>query len=290
MWKRNELCSKGVPCRSRMRKRIRPSSDSSISSLRRAKLTRAAFTTERSVAIASSRRTNPWSRTRIVFSCITWSITATKPSIGTLYVGASGFSYPTWRGGFYPERAKPSEFLRLYAERLPSVELNTTGYRLPPEDSFRRWAEETPPEFRFAVKLPAHFARRLATVEERLRLLGARLGVLRVVAPQTADPGFVALLVGSLDPALPIAFDFRHRSWDDVNIAPAVRVDDWDADAPFRYLRFRDPPYTGDDLHEFAEGIRRLLDRGIDVYAYFKHEDEPSAPLYAERLLELTSA
>src|SRR5919199_2961987 len=60
-WKRNELCSKGVPCLSRRRKRIRPASESSISSLRRAKLTRAALTTERSSAIESSSRTKPWS-------------------------------------------------------------------------------------------------------------------------------------------------------------------------------------------------------------------------------------
>jgi uncharacterized protein YecE (DUF72 family) len=206
------------------------------------------------------------------------------------YIGASGFSYPSWRGGFYPSDAKPPDFLRLYGERLPSVELNTTGYRLPPESSFRRWAEQTPPDFRFAVKLPAHFSRQLGTFEERLRLLGARLGVLRVVALQAADPGFLALLLGSLDPALRIAFDFRHPSWDDVEISPAVRVNDWDANAPFRYLRFRDPPYTDDDLRRLAERIRGLLDRGVDVFAYFKHEDEPSAPLYAERLLELTAA
>ena len=48
--------------------------------------------------------------------------------MGTLYAGTSGFSYPTWRGGFYPAEAKPADFLRLYAERLPSVELNSTGY------------------------------------------------------------------------------------------------------------------------------------------------------------------
>jgi uncharacterized protein YecE (DUF72 family) len=67
-------------------------------------------------------------------------------------------------------------------------------------------------------------------------------------------------------------------------------VHDCDANAPFRYLRFRDPPYTDAALRDLAERIRGLLDRGIDVYAYFKHEDEPRAPLYAERLLELTSA
>src|ERR671938_676229 len=78
MWNRNALCSKGVPCLSRIRKRIRPASDSSSSSLRRAKLTRAALTTERSVAIASSRRKNPWSRTRIASAAITLYVGATS--------------------------------------------------------------------------------------------------------------------------------------------------------------------------------------------------------------------
>src|SRR5436309_2570664 len=88
MWNRNALCSKGVPCLSRMRKRIKPSSASSISSLRRAKLTRAAFTTERSVAIAPSRRTKPWSRTRTASSAITLSVVAmSEPSLEPLPEG-----------------------------------------------------------------------------------------------------------------------------------------------------------------------------------------------------------
>lgn len=203
------------------------------------------------------------------------------------HVGASGFSYATWKPDFYPADARPEDFLRLYAERLPSVELNTTGYRLPAETSFVRWAEQTPPGFKFAVKLPGHFARQLATFNERMRLLGERLGVIRVVALQAADPGFLALLLGSLDPEIRVAFDFRHPSWDDVDVAPGVRVDDWDANAPFRYLRFREPPYSDDDLRATAERIRPLLDAGVDVYAYFRHEDEPTAPRYAERLIEL---
>src|SRR5437016_8088037 len=67
-WKRNALCSNGVPCRSRIRNVISPASASSNSSLRRAKLTRAPLTTERSFAIASSSRTKPWSRTRTILS------------------------------------------------------------------------------------------------------------------------------------------------------------------------------------------------------------------------------
>src|ERR671918_1461237 len=64
MWKRNELCSKGVPCRSRIRNLIRPLSRLSISSFRTANETRAEFTTDRSSAIWESSRTNPWSNTR----------------------------------------------------------------------------------------------------------------------------------------------------------------------------------------------------------------------------------
>jgi uncharacterized protein YecE (DUF72 family) len=209
--------------------------------------------------------------------------------VAEAYIGASGFSYPGWKPDFYPADARPEEFLQRYAERLPSVELNTTGYRLPSENSFRQWSARTPATFRFAVKLPGHFTRQLGAFAERVSLLGERLGVIRVVVAQGADPGFLALLFGSLDPELRIAFDLRHPSWEGVDVAPGVRVDDWDADAPFRYVRFREPPYSEDDLRAFAERIRPLLDDGVDVYGYFRHEDEPTAPFYAERLLKLVS-
>ena len=217
-------------------------------------------------------------------------MTATFSSVPGLYVGASGFSYPTWRGDFYPAGSRPEDFLRLYADRLPSVELNTTGYRLPAEGHFDRWAEQTPPEFRFAVKLPGHFSRQLGTVNERFARLGDRLGVVRVVVMQAADPGFLTLLFGSIDPTWRIAFDFRHASWDGVDVSPAVRVDDWKADAPFRYVRFREPPYSEEQLVGIATRLQEQLAGGSDVYAYFRHEDEPTAPRYAERVLELVGA
>ena len=203
------------------------------------------------------------------------------------YVGASGFSYPSWKPGFYPADAKPEEFLNLYAARLPSVELNTTGYRLPAEGSFVRWAEQTPAHFRFAVKLPAHFARRLDTFEERVSLLGERLGVVRVTVNQPRDEGFLALLLGSLDPSIRLAFDFRDESWNGVELERGVRVGDWDAPEPYRYVRFREPPYSDDDLRAAAARVGPLLAAGIDVYAYFRHEDEPRAPMYGQRLRDL---
>jgi uncharacterized protein YecE (DUF72 family) len=226
----------------------------------------------------------------MVPSGITSAVTATPASVAGLYVGTSGWSYPPWRGAFYPEQTRPKDFLRHYAERLPSVELNTSAYQLPSEEHFNSWAEQVPPEFRFAVRMPrliTHASRfgLLGTFGERARLLGEKLGPVLVVLERKRDEGFLELLLGSLDPELEVAFDFRHESWEGVEVP--VRVNSLEGDAPFRYLRLREPPYDDDALVGWAERLRPLLDEGLRVYCYFKHEDEPTGPAYAERLLEL---
>ena len=142
-----------------------------------------------------------------------------------------------------------------------------------------------PDGFSFAVKAPRRALRDVATVEERLRRLGDRLGPMRVVVESPRDDGLLALLLGSTD--LRLALDLRDESWDGVDVAPAVRVNDWEAEAPFRYLRFREPPHTEDELAAIAARIEPLLRAGVEVFAYFRHEDAPTAPSYAARLLEL---
>ena len=217
---------------------------------------------------------------------------ATPASVTGAYVGTSGFSYPSWRGGFYPERAKPAEFLELYSGELPSVELNTTFYQLPSEDQMHRWAAQTPSGFRFSVKVNrriTHGGRLelLPTFLEQARALGERLGPFLVQFPETRtrDDGFLQLLLGSLDPDLEYAFEFRHESWAGAEVP--VRVNSLEGDAPFRYLRLREPPYDEAALGGWADRLRPLLADGIRVYCYFKHEDEPTGALYAKRLLEL---
>jgi uncharacterized protein YecE (DUF72 family) len=224
---------------------------------------------------------------------MTSGVTATPPSVTGLYVGTSGWSYPSWKPDFYPADAKPADFLRFYAERLPTVELNTTGYRLPAEQQFERWAAATPPGFRFAPKLNAYRLSAIGTFEERVRRLGDRLGPVRMLVGSARDEGFLQLALGSVDPALKIAFDFRHDSWEGLETAlpeNAVRVNDLEAEAPFRYLRLREPPYGDDELVAWADRIGPLLADGVEVYCYLRHEDEPTAPRYAERLRELVGA
>jgi hypothetical protein len=108
--------------------------------------------------------------------------------------------------------------------------------------------------------------------------LGDRLGPLRVTIQSPRDDGMLSYLLGTVDPALELAFDFRDESW--AGVEDVVRVNDLDAE-PFRYVRLREPPYSDDDLRELAAKLR------APAYVYFRHEDEPTAPAYARRLNQL---
>jgi uncharacterized protein YecE (DUF72 family) len=196
-------------------------------------------------------------------------------------VGTSGWSYPSWRPGFYPEGTRPEEFLRFYAGRFDTVELNTTGYRLPAEEQFRRWAETVPDGFEFAPKLALKRLDRLTVSLERLAALGDRLGPVRVVVEGARDDGMLAYIRGSVDSTVRLAFDFRHESWE--GVGGLVTVNDLDAE-PYRYVRMREPPYSDDDLVALAAAL------SPPAYVYFRHEDEPTAPAYAARLAGLIAA
>ena len=144
-----------------------------------------------------------------------------------------------------------------------------------------------PAGFAFAPKLNGHARAPVGTFGERVRLLGERLGPVRVVLASKRDDGLLALLAGSFDPELRIAWDFRHESWQGVELPPGtVAVNDLEGEAPFRYVRLREPPYSDEELRAWAD---RLRGSPVPTYVYLRHEDEPTAPAYAARLVELLS-
>jgi uncharacterized protein YecE (DUF72 family) len=193
-------------------------------------------------------------------------------------IGTSGWSYPSWRPGFYPADLQPPEFLGFYARQFDTVELNSTGYRLPSEDQFRRWADAAPDGFKFAVKLPLTRLDRVTPFLERVLALGDRLGPIRIVVEAARDDGLLSFVQGSAPPDLELAWDFRHETWS--GTTGLVAVNDPAAD-PFRYIRLREPPYTDADLQEVAASLRD------PAYVFIRHEDEPTAPETARRLREL---
>jgi hypothetical protein len=123
----------------------------------------------------------------------------------------------------------------------------------------------------------------IGTFESRVRHLEDRLGPIRISLKKARDDGALELLLGSLDPSLRLAFDLEHPSWDGVEPrlaeAGAVRVNDLDHPAPFRYLRRREAPDEA-----FAAAVSAA---DGPVYVYFRHDDEPAAPAHGSRLREL---
>ena len=185
-----------------------------------------------------------------------------------LYVGTSGWSVSVVAARLLPGR---DEAERSSSVATPSacrrVELNSTGYRIPAEEQFQRWADQTPARSGFAVKMQAYQLRQAATFEERVRLLGERLGPIRILVTQARDEGFLTFALGSLDPALRIAFDFRHESWAGIELPEnAVRINDVEAKAPFRYLRLpRAAVHRQGDRRDRGRHptTRRERDRGL---------------------------
>ena len=217
----------------------------------------------------------------------------------SLLVGASGFSFASWRPGLLPagdaHRRTSCASTPACCRRSRSTRPSTACRAA---ETFERWAATVPDGFRFAVKMP-----RAITVYgrvddapafcERVRALGDRLGPLlvRPADDRKRDDGFLRALLDGIDDDLWPAFDLRDPSWDGVEELlegrDAVRVNQLDAPAPFRYLRLREPPYDDAALSAWADRLRPLLDDGLAVHCYFLHEDEPTAPAYARRLLEL---
>lgn len=233
-----------------------------------------------------------------------------------LVAGTSGFAYPSWKPGFYPEKLPAARFLEHYAGRLTSVEVNYTFRRMPSASLLEGWAGRTPPGFVFALKANQRITHwlRLENAEEAtatfLRAVeplyrAGKLGpVLLQLPPQFGlDVGRLAVYLSLLPATHRFAVEFRHPSWfgDDVYellsghgvalcVAEAERLTVPDVvTAGFVYYRFRKPEYRAEEVAALAERVRGHLAAGRDVYAYFKHEDDPAGALAAERLLALAA-
>src|SRR2546425_1273075 len=82
-----------------------------------------------------------------------------------LRIGTSAWQYAHWKGRFYPSDLPTSRWLRYYAERFDTVELNNPFYRQPERKTFLRWRDAVPDAFLYAVKL-----NRFITHVKRLRI------------------------------------------------------------------------------------------------------------------------
>ena len=231
-----------------------------------------------------------------------------------IHIGTSGYSYPEWRGSFYPEKLPTSQMLRCYADRLSTVEINNTFYRLPSEKVLAEWADQTPPGFVFTLKVPRRITHeaRLRDCDElmgvlwsRAQTLGPKLGVLLFQLPPwfRKDLKVLDAFLDQMPSGLRAAFEFRHASWleDDVyarlrakNLALCI-ADTADATTPlvstadYGYFRLRDEGYQEPDIRGWAETIGQRASDWKDVFVYFKHEQEGKGAEFAQSLARMLS-
>lgn len=230
-------------------------------------------------------------------------------------VGTSGWSYPHWRGPFYPGELPADSWLPFYARRFATVEINNTFYRLPEPSTFRKWRDAVPPGFLFSVKASGFITHRkklkdpgatLPPFLERIRLLGERLGpVLFQLPPRwRCDPGRLETFLSALPRSLRCAFEFRDPSW----CVPEVygllsrrgaafcifdlggSLSPTEVTAEFAYVRLHGPggPYAGcygrRALEGWAETLAGWADRGLDAYCYFDNDQAGHAARNAAEL------
>jgi uncharacterized protein YecE (DUF72 family) len=229
-------------------------------------------------------------------------------------VGTSGYSYKEWKGRFYPEKMKEAEMLRFYAERFPTVEVNNTFYRMPSAELLQRWADQTSAAFTFVLKAPQRIThvKRIGDVAEDVAFfletagaLGPRLGPVLFQLPpfMKKDVGRLRALLDLLPERPRAAFEFRHASWFDDEVADALRakgaalcVADTDeepltdvrATAAWGYLRLRRLTYTDDDVAAWHDRI--LAQSWDEAFVFFKHEDEARGPELARKLVDRLAA
>lgn len=224
---------------------------------------------------------------------------------GSIYVGVGGWTFEPWRGTFYPDGLPHKRELEYASRHLTSIEINGTYYSTFKPDSWRKWRDETPDGFVFALK-GSRFCtnrRQLATATESvaryvgqgLGELGDRLGPInwQFMATKQFDPDDIAAFLALLPRevagrTLRHALEVRHPSFKDERFYDLARrhnvaivfadsdefpmIDEPTADFTYaRLMRSQESHatgYTPAALTKWAKQAKSWAQRG-DVFMYF---------------------
>lgn len=191
-------------------------------------------------------------------------------------VGIGGWDFDDWRKTFYPPGLKKADALKYASRVLTTIEINATFYKAQGAESFRRWREETPDNFVFAVKghRAVCAAAKLASVGERIDLffasgvleLGDKLGPILWQLPHNKRfdredlSAFLKLLPREANGRrLMHAIEPRHESFVDPAFVELVG----DARVPIVYADSDDYPDIADITGDFV--YARLQRSSSDV-------------------------
>jgi uncharacterized protein YecE (DUF72 family) len=244
-------------------------------------------------------------------------------SEGQIRIGIGGWSYPPWRGVFYPDKLPQAKELEYASSALTAIEINATFYGRQKPKSWENWEKVAPDGFQFAVKGSRFCVTRSRLCEgaegignffaQGFAALGPKLGpILWQFAPRRKFDrddiaGFIDLLPSELDGiTLRHAIEPRHESFGDEKFFDlcrarniAVVLEDSDEyptieanTADFAYARLqrmREEVPTGYDdeaLDKFATRTRAWVQNGHDAYIFMINGAKIRAPAAALALQE----
>jgi uncharacterized protein YecE (DUF72 family) len=229
-----------------------------------------------------------------------------------LWIGTSGWAYGSWKPEFYPQTVPQRKFLEYYVTQLNSVEVNYTFRQLPTQGMIAGWLAASSPGFRFSFKAPQRITHML-----RLKGCSEAISALSHALAPAASAGRMGVVLFQLPPnfkadlsrlesflkdckgaEVRMAFEFRNSTWfcDEVyallrqyRVALCIaESDDLEtpdvATAAFTCYRFRKSAYSRARLGKMEKTLRQRSDEG-EVFAYFKHEEEPTGAIGAAKML-----
>jgi uncharacterized protein YecE (DUF72 family) len=147
-----------------------------------------------------------------------------KNSGSTTYIGTSGWSYPHWKGVFYPDDWPKSRWFEYYRSKFSTVEVNATFYRSFKDQTYQNWYEKAPQDFKYVLKAPKWITHRKYLIEvepdieafwQSASLLKEKLGmILLQLAPSTPyDPRRLKRALTAFQDSRYVAVEFRHKRW-----------------------------------------------------------------------------
>ncbi len=240
---------------------------------------------------------------------------------GKIYVGTSGWNYKHWVGNFYPEDLKQKELLNFYSQRLNTVEINNSFYRLPDIKTFKTWVEIVPKKFIFSVKGSRYITHMKKLKDPKpsckkliihIKYLKEKLGPVLFQLPphwkfnKERFENFLKALPGKYL----YTFEFREKSWwndktfellSDHNSAFCIyelagTLTPKEITADFVYIRLHGPGnkyqgnYSKNELAGWAGAISAWQRKNKDVYIYFDNDDSGYAVQNAQELQYILSS
>ncbi|HEV2595080.1 MAG TPA: DUF72 domain-containing protein [Sphingomicrobium sp.] len=242
-------------------------------------------------------------------------------SEATIRIGIGGWTYPPWRGTFYPDKLPHSRELGYAAEQFGTIEINSTFYGRQSLKSWSVWEKAVPDGFQFSIKgsryvvtrprladagegLGVYFAQGMTVLREKLGPVLWMLAARRKFDREDIA-AFFKLLPSNLDGTpLRHAIEPRHESFRDDRFFALCREHDVavvfgdddefpciDADtASFAYARLQrmretvETGYPASALADFASRAQDWRAAGRDAFIYFINGAKVRAPTAARAL------